>query len=79
MKDRIIIRKIQDYVKRAGRIYEIIKDLDEQEIFSLDDSFALTQFLINIHSLFSNITNEEIARKQVSPIFYPCYGRRAKM
>ncbi|MCL2225769.1 MAG: hypothetical protein FWB96_12450 [Defluviitaleaceae bacterium] len=65
MKDRIIIGKIQDYVRRTKRIYELIKDLDEQEILSLDDSFALTQFLINIHSLFSNITSDEIARKQV--------------
>jgi len=65
MKDRIIIRKIQDYIKRIRRIYELIKDLEEQDILFLDDSFALTQFLVNIHSLFSNITSDEIAKKQV--------------
>ena len=64
-KDRLIIVKIQAYIKRVARIYELIKDLDEYEIVELDDSFALTQFLINIDSLFSRVSSEEIARKQI--------------
>jgi len=65
MKDRIIVTKIKDYVRRIRRIYELIEHLDEQEILALDDSYALTQFLTNIHSLFSNVTSEEIAKKQI--------------
>ena len=64
-KDRLIIVKIQAYIKRVNRIYELIKDLDEHEIIELDDSFALTQFLINIDSLFSRVSSEAIARKQI--------------
>ena len=65
MKDKIIIIKIQEYVKRAKRIYELIKDMDEQEILALDDSFALTQFLMNIDSLFSFVSSDAIASKQI--------------
>jgi len=65
MKDRIIIVKIQEYVRRIKRIYELIKDLEEHEILALDDSFALTQFLINIDHLFSRISSDEIAGKQI--------------
>ena len=64
-KDRLIVTKIQSYIKRVQRIYEIIKDLDAHEIIELDDSFALTQFLINIDSLFTRITSDEIAKKQI--------------
>ena len=64
-KDRLIIVKIQAYLLRIRRIYELIKDLDEDEILALDDSYALTQFLINIYSLFERIHSEEIAKKQV--------------
>ena len=65
MKDRIIIAKIQEYVRRINRIYDLIKDLNEQEILALDDSFALTQFLINIDHLFSRISSDDIASKQI--------------
>ena len=65
MKDRLIIAKITEYVKRVGRIYENIKSLDEMDILERDDSFALTQYLTNIHSLFSNVTSDEIALKQI--------------
>jgi uncharacterized protein with HEPN domain len=65
MKDRIIIIKIQEYVRRIKRIYNLIKNLDEQDILALDDSFALTQFLMNIDHLFSRISSDEIASKQI--------------
>jgi len=39
--------------------------MDEYEIIELDDSFALTQFLTNIHALFDRITSDEIAKKQI--------------
>ncbi|MCL2189222.1 MAG: DUF86 domain-containing protein [Defluviitaleaceae bacterium] len=65
MKDRIIIGKIQEYVRRVKRIYDLIVDLEEQEILALDDSFALTQFLINIDHLFSCISSDDIAQKQI--------------
>ena len=65
MKDKIIIMKIQAYIARIARIYDIIKELDESEILALDDSFALTQFLTNIHSLFERVYSDEIAKKQV--------------
>jgi len=65
MKDRIIIAKIQEYVKRIARIYQTIQDMNEQEILERDDSFALTQYLTNIHSLFSNVSSDEIAQKQI--------------
>ena len=65
MKDKIILIKIQEYIRRIKRIYTLILTLDEEEILALDDSFALTQFLINIDHLFSCISSDEIAQKQV--------------
>ena len=65
MKDRIIIIKIQAYLSRIARIYELIKDMNESDILALDDSFALTQFLTNIHSLFEKVHSDEIAKKQI--------------
>ena len=65
MKDRIIISKIQEYIRRIKRIYTIIINLNEEEILALDDSYALTQFLINIDHLFSRISSDEIAQKQI--------------
>jgi len=57
--------KIEEYIKRVNRIYEIIKDMDEHEIIKLDESFALTQFITNINSLFDRISSEKIAAKQI--------------
>ena len=65
MKDQIIIMKVQEYVKRVKRIYGLIKDLEEHEILARDDSYALTQYLTNIHSLFSCVTSDDIAQKQI--------------
>ena len=65
MKDKIIIIKIQGYIKRIKRIYDLIKDLDERDILALDDSFALTQFLTHIDYLFSTVSSDEIAGKQI--------------
>ena len=64
-KDRIHIIKIQGYVKRVKRIYELIKDLEAEEIIEINDSYALTQFLVNIHSLFACVTSDAIAIKQI--------------
>ena len=61
MKDRVILLKITDYLKRVRGIYETIKDLDEASLLRLNDSYALTQFLTNIHSLSQNLSNEDIA------------------
>jgi len=60
-----MIVKIGEYIKRVERIYEKIKDIDEHEIIELDESFALTQFITNIHSLFDRISCDEIAEKQI--------------
>lgn len=65
MKDKILILKIQSYVKRVKRIYELIENMSEEDIYALDDSFALTQFLININSLFESVTSDEIASRQI--------------
>jgi len=65
MKDRIILQKIQNYVERIRPIYSQIKDMNEVELLELNDSFALTQYLTNIHSLFMNIASDDISRKQV--------------
>ncbi len=65
MKDRIIIRKIQDYINRIEPIYHTIKDLDEDALLELNDSYALTQFLTNINGLFENITSDKIAEKHI--------------
>jgi uncharacterized protein YutE (UPF0331/DUF86 family) len=64
-KDRLLLLKIQDYIKRVKRINELIKDMNENEILELDESFALTQYIINIHSLFDKISSDEIARNQI--------------
>ena len=63
MTDRAIVEKISGYILRIKRIYELIEPLEKQEILALDDSFALTQFMTNILSLFENITNNDIAKK----------------
>ena len=65
MKDRIILQKIQNYIQRIAPIYETIKDMPEHQLLELNDSFALTQYLTNIHSLFQNISSDEIFRLQV--------------
>lgn len=65
MKDKIVLQKIQKYIERIRPIYESIKDLDEEAILEKNDSYAMTQMLINIHSLFNNVDNEDIVRKQV--------------
>jgi uncharacterized protein YutE (UPF0331/DUF86 family) len=39
--------------------------MDEHEIIELDESFALTQFITNIHSLFERISSDKIAEKQI--------------
>lgn len=48
---------------RVQKYYDIIKDLDEEEIVKLDQSLALTQCITNIHSLAQHVTNDEIAQK----------------
>jgi len=65
MKDRIIIGKIQSYISRIKRIYDLIENLNEDQILELDESYALTQFLINIDHLFSRVSSDEIATKQI--------------
>ena len=66
MKDSIILHKINSYLERMRGIYQTIKNMDEQSILELNDSFALTQFITNIHSLSQNVSNEEIAQKLFS-------------
>jgi len=58
MEDRVIVEKISGYIKR---IYELIEHLDRQEI------------LANIYSLFENITNEDIAKKQIEMGIWSLY------
>ena len=65
MKDRIILMKVESYLKRIQRNYDLIKDLNEKEILNLDESFALTQFITNVHSLIYNISNDGIAEKMI--------------
>ena len=63
MKDRIILKKIESYLRRITPIYDTIKDLDEVDIVELNDAFALTQFITNIYSLTLNLSNDDIASK----------------
>ena len=63
MKDRVILGKIKSYLARVQRYYDLIKDLDEEEIVKLDQSLALTQCITNMHSLAQHVTNDEIAQK----------------
>ncbi|MCL2047961.1 MAG: hypothetical protein FWG87_04460 [Defluviitaleaceae bacterium] len=63
MKDRIILNKIKNYLVRVQRYYDLIKDLDEEEISALDQSLALTQCITNMHSLAQHVVNDEIAQR----------------
>jgi uncharacterized protein YutE (UPF0331/DUF86 family) len=55
--------KIKSYLARVQRYYDIIKDLNEEEIVNLDQSLALTQCITNMHSLAQHVANDEIAQK----------------
>ena len=60
MKDEILIIKIQNYLLKIEDCYNRIKDLTEDELLNLHESYALTQYLINIEALASNISDLEI-------------------
>lgn len=58
----MILGKIKSYLARVQRYYDLIKDLDEEEIVKLDQSLALTQCITNMHSLAQHVANDEIAK-----------------
>ena len=63
MKDRIILQKIDNYLQRIDTAYHRIKDMDDATLLETETSYALTQYLTNVHSLFQNLTNDEVSGK----------------
>lgn len=63
MKDRIVLQKIENYLHRVAIAYQRIKDMDERALLETETSYALTQYLTNIHSLFQNLTSETVSTK----------------
>ncbi len=63
MKDEIIIKKLQSYLKRIERLYDKIKNTSEDEIAETDEALALTQCITNVHALSQSVESDSIAQK----------------
>ena len=61
MKDKIILQKIKNYIEKVNIAYLKIENMQEDDLLNIETSYALTQYLTNIHSLFQNISNDEVS------------------
>ena len=65
MRDLIALQKIRNYLGRVRECYKKIGALSEEQLLELHESYALTQYLTNIHAIFQNIDDMEISSRLI--------------
>ncbi|MCL2015490.1 MAG: hypothetical protein FWG68_04505 [Defluviitaleaceae bacterium] len=58
MKDLVILQKINNYLVMLEKSFLIIENMEEKDFLKIESPYAITQYLINIHSLHQLLSDE---------------------